>query len=211
VVDRLLAGRPDRGRDCRARWRARAVDRAAGGAGAAAELSEHLGCEPPQEPLGGVGNTRNGSTPKTLQTERGPVGIGTPRDRSGGFDPRLVRKGQRRFEGFDDKILALYSRGLSMREIEAHLAVMYGVRVGGNLVGRVTDAVMEDVREWRQRPLDDERSRRSTRRRSCRPAWGRSKPIYLAITNAVPAWTRTRNRTTALLAFTIHFGDQLPE
>jgi hypothetical protein len=83
------------------------------------------------------------------------VRIETPRDRNATFEPRLVRKRQRRFEGFDDKILALYSRGLSTRDIEAHLADVYGVRVGRDLISRVTDAVMEDVREWQQRPLDD--------------------------------------------------------
>src|SRR6188472_971423 len=75
-----------------------------------AELTEHLGYERHQEPLGGTGNTRNGSTPKTLATEHGPVRIETPRDRTATFEPKIVRKGQRRFEGFDDKILALYSR-----------------------------------------------------------------------------------------------------
>jgi putative transposase len=120
-----------------------------------AELTEHLGYEPHQEPPGGMGNTRNGSTPKTLATEHGPVRIGTPRDRRGSFEPQIVGKGQRRFEGFDDKILALYSRGLSTRDIEAHLAEIYGVQVGRDLISRVTDAVMDDVREWQQRPLDD--------------------------------------------------------
>jgi putative transposase len=120
-----------------------------------AELSEHLGYEPHQEPPGGTGNTRHGSTGKTLATEQGPVEIKTPRDRNATFEPQLVRKGQRRFEGFDDKILALYSRGLSTRDIEAHLAEIYGVKVGRDLISRVTDAVMEDVREWQQRPLDD--------------------------------------------------------
>jgi putative transposase len=120
-----------------------------------AELTEHLGYEPHQEPPGGTGNTRNGSTPKTLATEHGSVRIETPRDRKGSFEPQIVRKGQRRFEGFDDKILALYSRGLSTRDIEAHLAEIYGVKVGRDLISRVTDAVMEDVREWQQRPLDD--------------------------------------------------------
>jgi putative transposase len=120
-----------------------------------AELTEHLGYEPHQEPPGGTGNTRNGSTAKTLATEHGPVRIETPRDRKGSFEPQLVRKGQRRFEGFDDKILALYSRGLSTRDIEAHLAEIYGVKVGRDLISRVTDAVMDDVREWQQRPLDD--------------------------------------------------------
>jgi putative transposase len=120
-----------------------------------AELTDHLGYEPHQEPPGGAGNTRNGSTAKTLATEHGPVRIETPRDRKGSFEPQMVRKGQRRFEGFDDKILALYSRGLSTRDIEAHLAEIYGVKVGRDLISRVTDAVMDDVREWQQRPLDD--------------------------------------------------------
>ena len=120
-----------------------------------AELTEHLGYEPHQEPPGGAGNTRNGSTAKTLASEHGPVRIETPRDRRGSFEPQIVRKGQRRFEGFDDKILALYSRGLSTRDIEAHLAEIYGVKVGRDLISRVTDAVMDDVREWQQRPLDD--------------------------------------------------------
>jgi transposase-like protein len=78
-----------------------------------------------------------------------------PRERKGSFEPQIIRKGQRRFEGFDDKILALYSRGLSTRDIEAHLAEIYGVQVGRDLISRVTDAVMDDVREWQQRPLDD--------------------------------------------------------
>lgn len=120
-----------------------------------AELTEHLGYEPHQEPPGGTGNTRNGSTAKTLATEHGPVEIETPRDRNATFEPQIVRKGQRRFEGFDDKILALYSRGLSTRDIEAHLAEIYEVKVGRDLISRVTDAVIDDVREWQQRPLDD--------------------------------------------------------
>ena len=119
------------------------------------ELTDHLGYELHQEPLGGAGNTRNGSTPKTLITEQGEVRIETPRDRNGTFEPRMVRKRQRRFEGFDDKILALYSRGLSTRDIEAHLAEIYGVKVGRDLISRVTDAVMEDARAWQTRPLDD--------------------------------------------------------
>ena len=120
-----------------------------------AELTDHLGYERHQEPPGGSGNTRNGATPKTLATEHGPVAIKTPRDREGTFEPQLVRKGQRRFEGFDDKILALYARGLSTRDIEAHLAEIYGVNVGRDLISRVTDEVMDDVRAWQQRPLDD--------------------------------------------------------
>src|SRR5205814_1896633 len=91
----------------------------------------------------------------TLATEQGPVRIETPRDRKGSFEPQIIRKGQRRFQGFDDKILALYSRGLSVRDIEAHLEEIYGVKVGRDLISRVTDAVMDDVREWAKRPLED--------------------------------------------------------
>jgi putative transposase len=119
------------------------------------ELTDHLGYEPHLEPPGGTGNARNGSTPKTLMTEHGPVAIDTPRDRAGTFDPQIVRKRQRRFEGFDEKILALYSRGLSTRDIEAHLAEIYGVKVGRDLISRVTDAVMDDARAWQARPLED--------------------------------------------------------
>ena len=119
------------------------------------ELTDHLGYEHGQSPPGGAGNSRNGSTPKTLATEHGPVGIDTPRDRKGSFEPKIVRKRQRRFEGFDEKIIALYSRGLSTRDIEAYLRELYGVEVGRDLISRVTDAVMDDVRAWQQRPLDD--------------------------------------------------------
>jgi putative transposase len=128
----------------------RLVERAMG-----AELTEHLGYAPHQEPPGGAGNTRNGTSPKTLVTEHGPVRIQAPRDRNGTFEPQIVPKGQRRFAGFDDKIIALYARGLSTRDIERHLEEIYGVRVGRDLISRVTDAVMDDVRAWQQRPLDD--------------------------------------------------------
>jgi len=155
VIDQLLAGARTEDEivgqgGVLAQLTKRLVERAL-----SAELTEHLGYEPHREPPGGVGNTRNGSTPKTLQTEHGPVEIETPRDRNGSFEPQLVGKGQRRFQGFDDKILALYARGLSTRDIEAHLREIYGVNVGRDLISRVTDAVMEDVREWQQRPLED--------------------------------------------------------
>jgi putative transposase len=119
------------------------------------ELTDHLGYEPHQEPPGGAGNTRNGSTAKTLLTEHGEVRIDTPRDRDASFEPQIVRKRQRRFEGFDDKILALYSRGLSTRDIAAHLQDIYGVKVGRDLISKVTDAVIDDTRAWQTRPLDD--------------------------------------------------------
>jgi transposase-like protein len=119
------------------------------------ELTDHLGYEPHSEPPGGAGNTRNGTSRKTLVTEHGQVDIDAPRDRNGSFEPKIVRKRQRRFEGFDDKILALYSRGLSTRDIAAHLEEIYGVQVGRDLISRVTDAVMDDARAWAQRPLED--------------------------------------------------------
>jgi putative transposase len=115
------------------------------------ELTDHLGYEPP----GGTGNTRNGTSPKRLVTEHGEVHINAPRDRDGSFEPRIVRKRQRRFEGFDDKILALYARGMSTRDISAHLHEIYGVSVGRDLISKVTDAVLEDARAWQTRPLDD--------------------------------------------------------
>jgi putative transposase len=120
-----------------------------------AELTEHLGYEHGQPPPGGAGNTRNGSTPKTLATEHGQVRIEAPRDRKGSFAPQIVPKGKRRFAGFDEKIIALYARGLSVRDIRAHLEEIYGVQVGHDLISRVTDAVMDDVRAWQQRPLED--------------------------------------------------------
>src|SRR3954447_6601978 len=119
------------------------------------ELTDHVGYEPHCEPPGGTGNTRNGTTPKTLISEHGKVQIDAPRDRDGSFEPKIVRKRQRRFVGFDEKILALYSRGLSVRDIRAHLAEIYGVEVSLDLISRVTDAVMDDVREWAKRPLED--------------------------------------------------------
>src|SRR6201996_7885970 len=119
------------------------------------ELTDHLGYDPHQEPPGGAGNTRNGSSPKRLVTEQGEVQIDAPRDRAGTFEPQIVRKRQRRFEGFDDKILALYARGMSTRDISAHLEEIYGVQVGRDLISKVTDAVMDDARAWQTRPLDD--------------------------------------------------------
>jgi transposase-like protein len=155
VVDELLAGAKSEEEivgpgGVLARLTKRLVERAL-----EVELTDHLGYEPHAEPPGGVGNTRNGSTAKTLITESGAVGVRTPRDRDGSFEPRLVKKRQRRFEGFDEKILALYSRGLSTREIERFLAELYGVSVSRDLISKVTDAVMDDVRAWQSRPLDD--------------------------------------------------------
>jgi putative transposase len=119
-----------------------------------AELTEHLGYLPGQAPPGGAGNHRNGSTPKTVQTELGAVEIKTPRDRAGSFEPQLVSKRQTRLAGLDEKILGLYAGGMSVRDIEAHLSDLYGVQVGRDTISRVTDAVLEDVQAWRTRPLE---------------------------------------------------------
>jgi putative transposase len=127
----------------------RLVERAMAG-----ELTDHLGYEPHAEPPGGVGNTRNGSTPKTLQTAHGPVRIERPRDRAGSFEPQIVRNGQRRFEGFDEQIVAMYARGMSTRDIAAHLREIYGASVGRDTISRVTDAVLADAKAWQTRPLE---------------------------------------------------------
>jgi putative transposase len=120
----------------------------------AAELTEHLGYEPHVEPPGGAGNQRNGSTPKTLQTRQGPVRIAQPRDRNGTFEAQIVKKGQRRFEGFDEQIVAMYARGMTTRDIEAHLVEIYGASVGRDTISRVTAAVLEDAQAWQERPLE---------------------------------------------------------
>jgi putative transposase len=119
-----------------------------------AELSEYLGYSPGQAPPGGAGNHRNGSTPKTVASELGPVQIKTPRDRQGTFEPQLVGKRQTRLAGLDEKILGLYAGGMSVRDIEAHLKSLYGVEIGRDTVSRVTDAVLADVEAWRTRPLE---------------------------------------------------------
>ncbi len=120
----------------------------------AGELTEHLGYEPGQAPPGGAGNARNGATPKTLQTSQGPVRIASPRDRRGSFEPQIVRKNQRRFEGFDDQIVAMYARGMTTRDIEAHLREIYGASVSRDTVSRVSSEVLQDAKDWQNRPLE---------------------------------------------------------
>jgi len=100
------------------------------------------------------GNSRNGLTRKRVLTDTGELTIEVPRDRSGEFEPQLVPKGVRRLEGFDDKLLSLYARGMTVREIQGHLQELYGVEVSPDLISTVTDAVLEEVREWQNRPLE---------------------------------------------------------
>lgn len=118
-----------------------------------AELTDHLGYEPNSPEGRGSGNNRNGKSKKTLISDSGAVEITVPRDRNGSFEPGLVKKRQRRLEGFDDKVLAMYGQGLSTRDIQAQFEELYGVEVSPTLISNVTNAVMEDVRAWRSRPL----------------------------------------------------------
>ena len=101
------------------------------------------------------GNSRNGTSRKSLKGDFGEIELETPRDRNGSFEPRIVAKGQTRFTGFDDKIISMYSRGMTTREIEGHLKEMYGVEVSAALISTVTEAVMEEVKAWQSRPLDE--------------------------------------------------------
>jgi putative transposase len=119
-----------------------------------AELSQHLGYRPGEPRPEGQTNHRNGTTAKTVVTDSGEVPIDVPRDRDGSFEPLLIGKHERRFAGFDDKIIAMYSRGMSVREIQAYLVEMYGVDVSPTLISEVTDAVIAEVTEWQSRPLE---------------------------------------------------------
>ena len=119
-----------------------------------AEMSEHLGHEKSETVTNAAGNTRNGHSAKTLQGDFGELPLDIPRDRQGAFQPQLVAKHQTRWTGFDDKIISLYARGLSVREIQGHLEEMYGTDISPSLISAVTDAVSEEVKLWQARPLD---------------------------------------------------------
>ena len=118
------------------------------------EMTTHLGYEKHAPEGRNSGNSRNGATGKRVLTGEGELEIEVPRDRNGDFDPQLVKKGQRRLPGFDEKVIALYARGLTTREIQGHLMDLYGVEVSPTLISNVTDAVLEEVRAWQSRPLD---------------------------------------------------------
>ena len=119
-----------------------------------AEMTDHLGYEPGAPEGQGSGNSRNGAGKKTLRTDQGEVTVEVPRDRNGTFEPKLVKKHQRSFKGFDDKILSMYARGMSVRDIQAHLAEIYGTEISPDFISRVTDAVVDEVQAWQARPLD---------------------------------------------------------
>lgn len=119
-----------------------------------AEMSDHLGYEKHASSGRGSGNSRNGRSGKTLKTEQGDLPLDIPRDRNGSFAPKIVRKGQTRFDGFDEKILSMYARGMTTGEIRGHLEELYGVEVTESFISDVTDAVIDEVKSWQSRPLD---------------------------------------------------------
>ena len=119
-----------------------------------AELTEHLGYEHGEAAPPVQTNRRNGVSRKTLKSEDGAFEIEVPRDREGSFEPRLIGKGQTRIDGLDEKIIAMYARGMSVRDIRSHLEELYGLEVSPDLISRVTDAVLDEVKEWRSRALD---------------------------------------------------------
>ena len=119
-----------------------------------AEMAEHLGHTKHEPVANPTGNTRNGNSKKTLKGEFGELPIEIPRDRHGSFEPQLISKHQTRWTGFDDKIISLYARGMTVREIQGHLEEMYGTDVSPSLISTVTDAVIDDAKAWQSRALD---------------------------------------------------------
>jgi len=132
------------------RLRKRLIERAAG-----AELEQHLGYPLGAGPPEGQPNRRNGVSEKTLRTVDGPLRVELPRDRDASFEPRIVPKHARSFDGFDEQILALYAGGMTTREIQRHLRELYGVDVSDGLISEVTGSIQEDVRAWQSRPLEE--------------------------------------------------------
>jgi len=118
------------------------------------EMDDHLGYQKHDSSGRGSGNSRNGKSKKTVVGKRGPMEIEVPRDRDSSFEPQLVKKRQTRIDGLDEKIISLYARGMSTREIQAELKSLYGADISAQLVSNVTAAVIETVREWQSRPLD---------------------------------------------------------
>jgi len=131
------------------RFKKAVIERALG-----AELSHHLGYAPGTAKPELTTNHRNGTSGKTVLTDDGPVPIEVPRDREGTFEPQLIGKHERRFTGFDDKVIALYARSMTAREIQAFLHEMYAVDVSPDLISAVTDAVVAEVTAWQSRPLE---------------------------------------------------------
>lgn len=120
-----------------------------------AELTDHLGYEKGDPGGRGSGNSYNGTTAKTLKTELGDLRVEMPRDRNSSFEPKIVEKGQTHWDGFDDKIISMYAGGMTVEEIRGHLADIYGITVSKDFISTVTDRVLDDVRAWQNRPVDD--------------------------------------------------------
>ncbi|SCY56831.1 putative transposase [Desulfoluna spongiiphila] len=118
------------------------------------DLTDHLGYQKNERQMSCSTNARNGITKKTTITNRGSLDIEVPRDQDGDFEPQLVRKRQKKLPGFHDKVIALYARGMTVREIQGHLKDLYSVEVSPRLISNVTDSVIDDVRQWQSRPLD---------------------------------------------------------
>jgi putative transposase len=123
--------------------------------GLATELTEHLGDEKGDPAGRGVPNSRNGTSPKTLATEVGDVGLDVPRDRAGSFEPRLVPKGSRRAGGLDEMIISLYAGGMTVRDIGHYLARTLGTELSHETISKITDSVLEEVKAWQSRPLEE--------------------------------------------------------
>jgi putative transposase len=151
LLEQLIPGpvTPGQLEDVFQRFKKAFIERALG-----AEMSQHLGYAPGQAKPEGAANHRNGNSAKTVLTDTGALAIEVPRDRAGSFEPQLIGKHERRFTGFDDKIIAMYARGMTVREIQGFLAQMYSVDVSPELISKVTDAVMAEVTAWQARPLE---------------------------------------------------------
>lgn len=120
----------------------------------AAEMTQHLGYEKHSPEGKNNGNSRNGYSPKTIRTDNGEIEIQQPRDRDGEFEPQIIKKRQKNFNGFDDKIMSMYSLGMTTRDIQSHIKEIYGVEVSPDFISNVTDQIVDDIKEWQNRPLE---------------------------------------------------------
>jgi len=188
-----------------------------------AEMDHHLGGEAE------AGNSRNGYGRKTVVTDTGKIAIDVPRDRQGSFDPQLIARYQRRFPGFDDRIISMYARGMSTREITGHLRELYGIEVSPDLISTVTDAVLDEVAVWQQRPLDpiyplvffdanttnsiealNSKLRRAVRARGHFPSDdAATKLLYLILNRSEKEWKMPpREWSMAKAQFAVIFGER---
>jgi len=151
LLDQLVTGpmTPGAIEDVMRGFKKALIERALG-----AEMSHHLGYSPGAAKPGEATNHRNGKSGKTVLTDEGSLRVEVPRDREGSFEPQLIGKHERRFTGFDDKIIAMYARGMTVREVQGFLAEMYAVDVSPDLISSVTDAVMSEITAWQSRPLE---------------------------------------------------------